>query len=133
MRWRFWIEKPLVGLTRDQLVTKLNYIDQLFPSGAYWLKDGKHSGDGIDYGKPESFGTRRWTLQGAIWTATQEPFLYKQICMAFRATMEQPNMFLQNYEELLDFPMLKDWLTATIEYAKNNDPWHPYVSDIYFL
>ena len=114
------------GLTRAELVAKLQSMDGLLLSDTQWIRDGSYP-DGIDYGQPESMGSRRWSIQGAAWFVVKQPFHYRQICMALLAAMNRPMTLIQEYEAGLTFAQMKEWLANAIDHAKNNDPWTPYL------
>lgn len=122
------------GLTSDELVAKLKEMDQILLSDTKWTTEaGAVDIDGKSCLPDNLLRAVKWSIQGAAWRVVQravfqtQQFPYRQICMALHATMNQPMVMLQEHEGRLTFAQMKEWLAKTIEYAKANDPWTPFV------
>ena len=130
----FWHTKDEQGITSAELVAALTKMDMMLSSDSHGPSWTKTAGAVDRNGKtvnPVDSAAVSWSVQGAAWYAAngyQPPQMpYRQICMALHAAMNRPMVTLQEHETGLNFDGMKEWLASAIEYAKNNDPWTPYL------
>lgn len=113
-----------MGLTREELIEKLIDMDRLLLSDLQWTqKAGARNSEG-EVINPMHADAVCWCLTGAAYKVCDaNQGHYTQVAMALKATMNQTQLTISEFNDQTTFPKMKEILHKAREIARTEEPW----------
>lgn len=112
-------------LTREQLTDKIDAVDRLLSSERQWTQ-GVGARDADDKPvRPDSPVAVCWCMQGAAWKIAGNQTHYRQIVVAFKEAINQPQITIGEYNDSTTFSSMKTTIQRAKTLAAVQEPFDP--------
>src|SRR5258707_331118 len=112
-----------MGLTRAELIEKLDDIDPMLLSDLQWTEGARALGHDGQSMRSALSAAACWGLQSAGFEVARDPAIYTQIVMSLSAAINQPQITVGEFNDASTFADIKQLLHKAREIAKTEEPW----------